>query len=120
MPLGVILTSKIERDIKLILSVISLIFLVFLSLNLPMLKQQSQLPTLPVPELSDTFQKYLKTVQPFLSVEDEERHRLKVESFVQSDRAAELQRRLKERAATANGLGSEYSLKLWKTGEDGQ
>ncbi|KAJ2782835.1 Carnitine O-acetyltransferase mitochondrial [Coemansia javaensis] len=60
---------------------------------------QAQLPRLPVPALSETLPKYLRSVEPLLSKEDFARTRAVVEEFGQSAQGRELQSRLEARAA---------------------
>ncbi|ORX68228.1 choline/Carnitine O-acyltransferase, partial [Linderina pennispora] len=62
-------------------------------------KYQSQLPKLPVPKLSETLPKYLKTVEPLLSKEELAHTTKTVEEFAKSAQGQELQRRLEARAA---------------------
>src|SRR6266511_776364 len=65
----------------------------------PMLRFQASLPKLPVPALESTCAKYLETVQPLLTPEEYAKTKLAVSSFLSSPLAAELQRRVKDRAA---------------------
>ena len=65
----------------------------------PMLRYQASLPKLPVPTLESTCAKYLETVQPLLTPNDYARTQSSVASFLASPLAAELQYRLKDRAA---------------------
>ncbi|KAJ2344789.1 Carnitine O-acetyltransferase mitochondrial, partial [Coemansia sp. RSA 2671] len=60
---------------------------------------QAQLPKLPVPALSETLPKYLRTVEPLLSKEAYAQTKQVVEEFAQSSQGKELQRRLEARAA---------------------
>ncbi|KAJ2692346.1 Carnitine O-acetyltransferase mitochondrial, partial [Coemansia spiralis] len=60
---------------------------------------QAQLPKLPVPSLSETLPKYLRTVEPLLSKEDFARTQAVVEEFGQSAQGRVLQHRLEARAA---------------------
>jgi hypothetical protein len=66
----------------------------------PMLRYQSSLPSLPVPTLQSTCTKYLETVQPLLTPSEYTTTQSSVSQFLASPQAAELQRRLQERAAT--------------------
>ena len=70
----------------------------------PMLRYQASLPKLPVPTLESTCQKYLETVKPLLTPEAYENTQSSVSSFLASPLAAELQNRLKERAAQPETL----------------
>ncbi|KIY45195.1 acyltransferase ChoActase/COT/CPT [Fistulina hepatica ATCC 64428] len=65
----------------------------------PMLRYQASLPRLPVPSLSSTATKYLETVRPHLTSEEYAHTESVVNAFVVSPQAAELQRRLENRAA---------------------
>lgn len=65
----------------------------------PMLRYQASLPKLPVPTLESTCAKYLETVQPLLTPDDYAKTQSSVASFLASPLAAELQSRLKDRAA---------------------
>ncbi|KAJ2809195.1 Carnitine O-acetyltransferase mitochondrial [Coemansia guatemalensis] len=60
---------------------------------------QEQLPKLPVPSLSETLPRYLRTVEPLLSAKDYANTKRIVEEFGQSAQGRELQRRLEARAA---------------------
>ncbi|KAJ2852726.1 Carnitine O-acetyltransferase mitochondrial [Coemansia brasiliensis] len=60
---------------------------------------QSQLPKLPVPALSETLPKYLRSVEPLLSKEEFAQTKKIVEEFGQSAQGRELQKRLEARAA---------------------
>ncbi|KDR82388.1 hypothetical protein GALMADRAFT_237669 [Galerina marginata CBS 339.88] len=66
----------------------------------PMLRYQASLPKLPVPTLESTCAKYLETVQPLLTPDTYSKTKSAVSSFLASPLAAELQKRLKDRAAT--------------------
>lgn len=65
----------------------------------PMLRYQASLPTLPVPTLQSTCSKYLETVQPLLTPEAFARTQNVVDKFLASPQAAQLQKRLQDRAA---------------------
>ncbi|KAJ2877918.1 Carnitine O-acetyltransferase mitochondrial, partial [Coemansia aciculifera] len=60
---------------------------------------QAQLPKLPVPALSETLPKYLRTLEPLLSKEAYAQSKKVVAEFEQSAQGQELQRRLEARAA---------------------
>ncbi|KAJ2001141.1 Carnitine O-acetyltransferase mitochondrial [Coemansia thaxteri] len=62
---------------------------------------QAQLPKLPVPALSETLPKYLRSVEPLLSKEEFGRTKAAVEEFAQSAQGQELQRRLEARRSEA-------------------
>ena len=70
----------------------------------PMLRYQASLPKLPVPTLESTCAKYLESVQPLLSTEAYAKTKSSVSSFLASPLAAELQSRLKDRAARPETL----------------
>ena len=70
----------------------------------PMLRYQASLPRLPVPTLESTCAKYLETVQPLLTPQDYAKTQSSVSSFLASPLAAELQSRLKDRAAQPETL----------------
>ena len=65
----------------------------------PMLRYQASLPKLPVPTLESTCAKYLETVHPLLTPTEYSKTKNAVSNFLSSPQAAELQRRLKDRAA---------------------
>ena len=65
----------------------------------PMLRYQASLPKLPVPTLESTCAKYLESVQPLLTPAEFSKTQTSVSSFLSSPLAAELQLRLKDRAA---------------------
>ncbi|KAJ3506916.1 hypothetical protein NLJ89_g6599 [Agrocybe chaxingu] len=65
----------------------------------PMLRYQASLPRLPVPTLESTCAKYLETVHPHLTPDAFSKTKDAVSSFLSSPLAAELQQRLKDRAA---------------------
>jgi carnitine O-acetyltransferase len=68
-------------------------------------KFQSQLPKLPVPKLSDTADKYLRSITPFLTPQQLAETKSKVDSFV-NGKGQELQSRLQDFASTKdNWLG---------------
>ncbi|KAJ1947893.1 Carnitine O-acetyltransferase mitochondrial [Kickxella alabastrina] len=60
---------------------------------------QAQLAKLPVPSLSETLPKYLRTVEPLVSAEEFAYTKLAVQEFAESAQGKELQRRLEARAA---------------------
>jgi carnitine O-acetyltransferase len=64
----------------------------------PMLRYEASLPRLPVPALESTCAKYLETVRPHVDDAQFAASARAVEQFLASPLAAELQRRLKERA----------------------
>ncbi|KAF8192191.1 hypothetical protein BJ912DRAFT_1021947 [Pholiota molesta] len=70
----------------------------------PMLRYQASLPRLPVPTLESTCAKYLETVEPLLTPSAFAKTQASVTSFLQSPLAAELQTRLKNRAAAPETL----------------
>lgn len=70
----------------------------------PMLRYQASLPKLPVPTLESTCAKYLETVQPLLTPDAYAKTQSSVSSFLASPLAAELQSRLKDRAAHTETL----------------
>lgn len=65
----------------------------------PMLRYQASLPTLPVPTLQSTCAKYLETVQPLLTPDAFAKTQQVVNKFLTSPQAAQLQKRLQDRAA---------------------
>ncbi|KAF8746661.1 Acyltransferase ChoActase COT CPT, partial [Rhizoctonia solani] len=65
----------------------------------PMLRYQTHLPELPVPDLASTARKYLDSVKALVSPAEYAKTETAVADFVKSDQAKELQRRLQERAA---------------------
>ncbi|KAF9443518.1 acyltransferase ChoActase/COT/CPT [Macrolepiota fuliginosa MF-IS2] len=65
----------------------------------PMLRYQASVPTLPVPTLQSTCAKYLETVQPLLTPDAFARTQKVVGGFLASPQAAQLQKRLQDRAA---------------------
>ncbi|KAG9084853.1 Carnitine O-acetyltransferase mitochondrial [Ceratobasidium sp. 370] len=66
----------------------------------PMLRYQTHLPELPVPDLSSTARKYLDSVRALTTDAEFARTKAAVDEFVASPQAKELQQRLKDRAAT--------------------
>ncbi|CDS09881.1 hypothetical protein LRAMOSA02558 [Lichtheimia ramosa] len=68
----------------------------------PMLRYQANLPKLPVPALSATLQKYLKTVRPLVGEEEYKRTEAAVKEFETSGIGAKLQERLVARAQDPN------------------
>lgn len=77
----------------------------------PMLRYQASLPRLPVPPLESTCAKYLETVQPLLTPEEYSKTTQAVASFLSSPLAAELQQRLKDRAAAPETTS--WLIKWW-------
>lgn len=69
-----------------------------------MLRYEASLPRLPVPALESTCAKYLETVQPLVTPEAYSKTKAAVSSFLSSPLAAELQKRLKDRAAAPETL----------------
>ncbi|KAF9555322.1 acyltransferase ChoActase/COT/CPT [Agrocybe pediades] len=69
-----------------------------------MLRYEASLPRLPVPALESTCAKYLETVQPLVTPEEYSKTKAAVSSFLSSSLAAELQKRLKDRAAKPETL----------------
>ncbi|CAE6351603.1 unnamed protein product [Rhizoctonia solani] len=66
----------------------------------PMLRYQTHLPELPVPDLATTARKYLDSVKALVSPTEYAKTETAVADFVKSDQAKELQKRLQDRAAT--------------------
>ncbi|KDN41016.1 hypothetical protein RSAG8_07722, partial [Rhizoctonia solani AG-8 WAC10335] len=66
----------------------------------PMLRYQTHLPELPVPDLENTARKYLDSVKALVSPAEYAKTETAVADFVKSDQAKELQKRLQDRAAT--------------------
>ncbi|QRV92663.1 carnitine O-acetyltransferase [Ceratobasidium sp. AG-Ba] len=66
----------------------------------PMLRYQSHLPELPVPDIASTATKYLDSVRALTTDAEFAKTKAAVDEFVASPQAAELQKRLKDRAAT--------------------
>ncbi|KAJ1965552.1 Carnitine O-acetyltransferase mitochondrial [Dipsacomyces acuminosporus] len=62
-------------------------------------QHQSQLPKLPVPDLSSTLAKYIESLEPVLPKDKFEQSKQIAEEFAQSAEGKELQRRLEARAA---------------------
>ncbi|KAG1456601.1 hypothetical protein G6F56_006791 [Rhizopus delemar] len=69
----------------------------------PMLRYQTNLPKLPVPDLNETLPKYLKTVRPLLTDEEFKRTEQAVKQFIApGSLGLELQKRLVARASDPN------------------
>ncbi|CAO3688644.1 unnamed protein product [Rhizopus stolonifer] len=69
----------------------------------PMLRYQTNLPKLPVPDLNETLPKYLKTVRPLLTDEEFKRTEQAVKQFIApGSLGLELQKRLIARASDPN------------------
>jgi carnitine O-acetyltransferase len=66
----------------------------------PMLRYETHLPELPVPDLSSTARKYLDSVRALTTDAEFAKTKAAVDTFVSSDQAKQLQQRLKDRAAT--------------------
>jgi carnitine O-acetyltransferase len=66
----------------------------------PMLRYETHLPELPVPDLASTARKYLDSVRALVSPAEYAKTEAAVDEFVKSDQAKTLQQRLKDRAAT--------------------
>lgn len=66
------------------------------------------LPSLPLPSLSETMQRYIRSVKPFLSLDEYERTKSVVQSYFQSPEAQRVQLALEERAASSRNW-----LELW-------
>jgi carnitine O-acetyltransferase len=76
----------------------------------PMLRYESALPSLPVPTLSSTLSKYLATVQPLLIPSQFAHTQRTAAAFVSSPLAADLQKRLLERAER---VGDNWLSEWW-------
>ena len=74
----------------------------------PMLRYQASIPKLPVPSLESTCAKYLESVQPLVTPSEFSKTQTAVSEFLSSPLAAELQKRLKERAAGRTSWLSEW------------
>ncbi|KAJ7021589.1 acyltransferase ChoActase/COT/CPT [Mycena alexandri] len=70
----------------------------------PMLRYQASLPRLPVPTISSTAHKYLESTRPHLTPAEYAQTEAAVHAFMQSEQAAELQKRLEARAAEPGRL----------------
>jgi len=73
-----------------------------------MLRYQASLPKLPVPSLESTCAKYLESVQPLVTPTEYSKTQTAVSDFLSSPLAAELQKRLKDRAAGSTSWLSEW------------
>lgn len=69
---------------------------------------ESALPKLPVPSLDSTLDKYLRSVQPFVTDEEFSRTRSICENFKKSPRVQELQRMLLKRAEEKQSWMAEW------------
>lgn len=76
----------------------------------PMLRYQSDLPPLPVPTVSSTLSKYLDTVQPLLTPPQFAHTQKTADAFLSSPLAADLQKRLQERAER---VGDNWLSEWW-------
>jgi len=74
----------------------------------PMLRYQASIPKLPVPSLESTCAKYLESVHPLVTPAEYSKTQTAVSEFLSSRLAAELQKRLKERAAGNTSWLSEW------------
>lgn len=79
----------------------------------PMLRFQKSVPPLPVPKLEDTLPKYLESVRPHLTPSAFNLTKTRVESFLQSEQGAELQRRLLARAAEPGINSKNWIIDWW-------
>ncbi|KAG8694261.1 Carnitine O-acetyltransferase mitochondrial, partial [Ceratobasidium sp. 394] len=66
----------------------------------PLLRYETHLPELPVPDLSSTARKYLDSVKALTTDAEFTQTKAAVDEFVASPQAKQLQQRLKDRAAT--------------------
>lgn len=71
-------------------------------------KFQTQLPKLPVPTLQETFSKYLRTVEPFLSTKQLEKTKDHVNLFLAGGQGEELQKRLQSFAKDKDNWLAEF------------
>jgi carnitine O-acetyltransferase len=76
----------------------------------PMLRYQPALPALPVPDLKSTIHKYLDSVQPLLTPSQFINTKRTATAFLSSPLAADLQRRLHERA---DHVGDNWLIDWW-------
>ena len=74
----------------------------------PLYASQAGLPHLPVPTLSSTFHKYLETVLPLLSPTQHAHTTSLVKTFLASEQAQTLQKRLEQRAKDKDSWLSEW------------
>ncbi|KAG6810063.1 hypothetical protein H0H92_013519 [Tricholoma furcatifolium] len=76
----------------------------------PLLRYQQSLPSLPVPPLQSTIQKYIETVEPLLTPAQLARTKTSAAEFLASPQAATLQARLQERA---DAVGDNWLSAWW-------
>jgi carnitine O-acetyltransferase len=78
-----------------------------------MYKHQSMLPMLPVPQLEQTFDKYLKTIRPLTSTEEFANSQRLVQQFLDSPQSRQLQQRLIERRELKAKEGRSWFIDWW-------
>jgi carnitine O-acetyltransferase len=76
----------------------------------PMLRHQSALPALPVPDLKSTIHKYIESLQPLLTPSQFTDAKRTATAFISSPLSADLQRRLHERA---DHVGDNWLIDWW-------
>lgn len=74
----------------------------------PLYASQTTIPHLPVPTLDSTFSKYLETLQPLQSAEEQKQSAKLVKNFLADPLAEKLQSRLQERAKEKDSWLSEW------------
>ncbi|KAF9424673.1 Carnitine O-acetyltransferase mitochondrial [Podila epigama] len=76
-------------------------------------KGQSELPSLPIPPLDQTLQRYVESVRPLTSDEDFERTQKQVEAFKASKHGQDLDRRLRAHAQECESRETSWLAEWW-------
>ncbi|KAG0096176.1 Carnitine O-acetyltransferase mitochondrial [Podila epicladia] len=76
-------------------------------------KGQDELPSLPIPPLEQTLQRYIESIRPLTTDEEYERTVAQVEQFKSSKQGQDLDRRLREQSQECKKRGTSWLAEWW-------
>ncbi|KAG0316058.1 Carnitine O-acetyltransferase mitochondrial [Podila horticola] len=76
-------------------------------------KGQDELPSLPIPPLEQTLQRYIESIRPLTTDEEYERTVAQVEQFKSSKQGQDLDRRLREQSQDCQKRGTSWLAEWW-------
>lgn len=76
-------------------------------------KGQDELPSLPIPPLEQTLQRYIESIRPLTTDEEYERTIAQVEQFKSSKQGQDLDRRLREQSQDCQKRGTSWLAEWW-------
>ncbi|KAF9393365.1 Carnitine O-acetyltransferase mitochondrial [Podila verticillata] len=76
-------------------------------------KGQNELPSLPIPPLEQTLQRYVESIRPLTTDEEYERTVAQVEQFKSSSQGQDLDRRLREQSQSCQKRGTSWLAEWW-------